>query len=164
MNKLVVCVSGLGLALGLSACSIKAAGGGGDAPAIPQEKVVKGPDLTGSWSSGCQQTEFGEYKTFDIVFTANVVSRKSATYSEAQCTSVQDTKTDNGTYKYLAANKDGSYNVQYRIPLGNGVSALPEEKILLDNGVLYVSDFALGDAVTKQKMVALHKVASVAGR
>jgi hypothetical protein len=163
MNKLVVCVSVIGLALGTSACSIKASGAG-DAPSVPQEKPVNGPDLTGSWSSGCQQTEFGEYKTFDIVFTSNVVSRKSSTYSDSQCASAQGNKTDSGTFKYIAANKDGSYNVQYKIPLGNGVSALPEEKVLLDNGVLYVSDFALGDAVTKQKMVALHKVPSIAGR
>ena len=75
-----------------------------------------------------------------------------------------DSKTEDGSFKYLEANKDGSFTVQYRFPIGNGASALPQEKVLLDNGVLYLSDYAIGDAVTKQMMVALRKVPAPASR
>ena len=76
---------------------------------------------------------------------------------DSTCQEIKSTKTEVGTYSFLEANKDGSYTMQYAFPIGNGIRVLPEEKVLLNNGVLYLSDYAIGDAVTRASMIALHK-------
>ena len=149
------------MSVGISACSLKTSTDEMPKFQPPAAKSVKGPDLTGTWSSGCQRSTFGEIKSFDVVFTTDTISRKNTTFSDTGCTRAIQSKTEVGTYKYLEANKDGSFTVEYRIPIGGGVSALPQEKLLLDNGVLYLSDYAIGDAITKEMMVPLRKAAMV---
>jgi hypothetical protein len=147
------------LSVGISACSVKATDDA-SVPGPSQQKTVAGPDLTGSWSADCGMTTFGEYKSFAVVFTTSTVSRKNTTYIDSTCQEIKSSKTEVGTYSFLEANKDGSYTVQYAFPIGNGIRVLPEEKVLLNNGVLYLSDYAIGDAVTRDSMVPMHKAST----
>lgn len=146
--------------LGLSACKAKVTGDGGDAPPPIEDKGINGPDITGQWASGCEvdlRTTSG-YRTIEIVFKDKSLSRRTRSFEDRQCSRMSNEKTDTGTFKYIAQEKDGAMVVEYKIALGNGWSQILKEKIVRENNLLYISDYQIGEAVTKAQMIPLKLV------
>lgn len=157
--NLFMSATAVALALTISACSVKM-DGGGEVPAVPEAKGIPGPNITGSWRSECiPDTLSANYKIIESTFRNSAVSRKTRYYRDYDCTRMSDEKTQNGTFKYISKDGDGSYTIEYRMDLGNGWHSLPKEKIVLDGDVLYISDFVIGQQVRKQSMYPMQKVA-----
>jgi len=146
------------LALALSACNVKLKGDGSSPP--PADKGIPGPDLTGTWLSNCNPDSMTNgYKMLEVTYRNNSVSRKSRSYADVNCTRMSNEKAEDGTFKFISASPDGSFTVEYRFPIGNGVHALPKEKVLLEGTTLWISDYVIGDTVTKAMMFQSKKVA-----
>jgi hypothetical protein len=147
----------LAAVVALSACNIKLKGK--DEPkGPPPEEKVEGPNIEGQWLSACESNfREGGYRVLDVTYGPATASRKSHLYHDIQCQQLSKTEVKEGTYKYTAANKDGSYTVEYRIPIGNGWFSLPKENILLENNTLFISDFVIGDGINKSLMVRMQR-------
>lgn len=138
----------------LAACAPKAKL---DTPAPVQDKGIPGPNIQGQWISDCEPSGSGSgYRVLDVTYGAEDVSRKAHSYHDNQCQHLAKTDVQAGTYKFIESHRDGSYTMEYRIPVGNGWSALPKEKVLLENDTLYLSDFVIGD-ISKSIMIPLKK-------
>ena len=158
-SLLVSSAAVLALSVALSACGVKV-DSAGDMPPIPENKGIPGPVITGTWRTDCiSDLMSSSYKMIESTFRNSSVSRKTQFYRDFNCTQMSDEKTQNGTFKYVAKDKDGSYTIEYRMDLGNGWHSLPKEKILLDGDILYISDFVIGQTVTKSAMFPMQKVA-----
>lgn len=156
--NLFMSAAAVALAFSVSACGVKVEGG--DTPVIPENKGIPGPNITGSWRSDCiPDTMSSSYKIIESTFRKSSVSRKTRLYRDYNCTRMTDEKTQNGTFKFIGKENDGSYTIEYRMELGNGWHSLPKEKVVLDNDVLYISDFVIGQDVRKQSMYPMQKVA-----
>lgn len=148
------------LALALTACNVKLKGSGDEANPPTEDKGVPGPDIAGTWLTGCNPDWMSNgFKMLEVTYRNNSVSRKSRSYADANCTRLSAEKVEDGTFKFLQAHPDGSFTVQYRFPIGNGVHALPKEKVLLENGILFISDYVIGDSIPKSVMFQSRKVA-----
>lgn len=142
--------------LAVSACNIKLKGDKSSPP--PENKGVPGPDLRGTWLSNCESNpRTAGYRTLDVTYTNSNVSRVENLYHDATCNLLSKTEVKSGTYKFIEALKDGSFTVEYTIPIGNGWSSLPKENVRLENGMLYLSDFVIGQGINKSMMVPLHR-------
>lgn len=144
-------------ALGFAACGVKVTPSGG-APAKVVDKGIAGPDISGDWASGCEADwRSNGWMTLEISYKEKTVSRRTRTFDDRQCTRLVSEKTEDGTFLFKEAYKDGGFALDYRIDLGNGITALPKEKVLLEGDTLYVGDYQVGEAVTKDMMIPLKK-------
>ncbi len=146
------------LVLMLLACNVKLKGSGDSPP--PVDKGIAGPDISGTWLSDCRADWMTSgYKMLEVTYRNKSTSRKSRSFADANCTRLSAEKVEDGTFKFVQVDPDGSYTIEYRFPIGNGIHALPKEKIILENTTLWISDYVAGQAVQKSLMFQLKKVA-----
>lgn len=142
----------------VSACSLKVSDKSGDNKGAPgPQKGVQGPNVEGHWMSGCEPAIGSGFRKLDVTFTGNQVVRNSNSYRDSRCTLKNDERTDMGTFIFLESHPDGTYTIEYTIPMGDGWSAMPQEKVLMIEDSLYISDFVIGDTVTKESMIQMKK-------
>lgn len=132
----------------LSACSAKIEGGSGDAqPAATEEPFthkIKGPDVEGQWSSDCVKEREDQYRQRKASFKENNILRSDIIYYDSSCTAIKQKYVTVGTYRWANVTNYGGYVVDYRFDLGNGVTQITGEEILIQGNLMYLSGFSVG--------------------
>lgn len=137
-KQLVLLVSFLGLA----ACSAKVEGIP-DAPPAPKQKP--GPNVQGKWSTGCvYDANFAEYRLRELTFKGSSVVRKDNLYTDSTCVTLAKQEEAHGKFSWGDKTSYGGYQIDYRFDLGNGWWQMTHEELLLENDVMYISDFYSG--------------------
>jgi len=131
----------------LGACSVKSKGGDNTPP--PQDKFrgktrVQGPPVEGAWSSSCVIDHYQSRK-WSIVFAGETFSRIQEVFSDQYCQTSKEKNIAAGVYIFSAIFTDGSFEISYAIDIGSGWTQFVEEKLLIESGVLYISDYRSGE-------------------
>ena len=140
-------------AVTMASCHASVSGGSSALPIDAQPQTwskdsVSGPDVTGAWSSACVASPFqsNQWRKMAIQFATDHVTHVYGEYSDAGCTTSTRLENYSGLFHYIAKNSDGTFEIEYRFDLKNGVSEIIEEKLLLANNQLFVSNFVYGDS------------------
>lgn len=140
----------------LAACSAKIDGGSpASAPAdyvhpqndgfFDSRPTLEGPSIEGHWLSGCHlKSETQTYRTFEFTVAAEKISRVEHLFEDSTCQNQKAEKSNSGRFRFIEKSTDGRLTVEYAFQQEN-VTVFPQEKILLQDGLLYISDFYIGD-------------------
>ena len=145
--SLAFATSAIATAMCTTACSVGAGDGGNPLPAVPHESFdnkVAGPALEGSWSSACK-ADFGtQFRQLKINFTGQKVIRSDNAYNDPNCLQLAYKSEQRGVYRYAANTPYNGFAVDYQFNIGNGVTQITGEELLLENNQLYLSQFKNG--------------------
>jgi len=150
----------------LAACSVTA--GNGEAPPAPNpdkfggKPRVAGPAVEGTWKSDCVK-DYYESRRWTMSFSGDAFSRSQETFSDTECKISKTPKTFAGTFIFSVAFADGSYEVNYAVDLGNGWTQFMDEKLMVANDSLYVSNFYSGESAPLVYTMPMKKQAAFAG-
>jgi hypothetical protein len=121
-------------------------------PAIP------GPNVEGDWSSGCSSGGFRTNRVVTLSFHGNSFAYTSTAYSDTNCHSAQSVDHRSGTFQFSQVNADGSYGIDYKY-FQNGTTYIYEQqKLLLVNLNLYISEFVFATNIQVNKNLPLTKL------
>lgn len=111
----------------------------------PKPAIV-GPLLEGHWISDCRLKPSGKvYRKFDLVVAGEQLTRTESRFTDSKC-QVSDSQTrDTGRFRFIDVYADTSYNIEYAFDLGDGKTIFPQEKILLADKKIFLSDFVIGE-------------------
>lgn len=128
------------------------------------EDKVTGPDVEGTWASLCTYDEGSQYNDKDsqyrvrkIVFDKNKVVRIDNTYFDKECRKIKTTSELKGVYRWGNVTSYGGYLVDYRFDLGNGITSITAEEVLIEKGVMYLSDFYIGFGSIDKSLPLFHE-------
>ncbi len=129
----------------MSACSVHSSS---DAPSVlPKEafdnKVV-GPNIEGAWTSNCFQDFGSKHRQFKAVFQGQNIVRSDSEFADKECTHLLKKSELKGVFRYSDKTSYGGYVVDYHFDLGQGITEITAEEILLENNSLYISGFMVG--------------------
>jgi hypothetical protein len=152
----------LGGALALVACSAKVESSKNpiQLPGIGEKATIPGPNIEGRWESQCSAAPAGGYRVLDVSINGDNVTRSDFRYKDSVCGQFVSYTAKNGTYRFVDKYSDGGYEVEYAFYAGQGATEYTEEKILLSNSVLYISDYMIGEKAKVLVNEPLHQVAT----
>ncbi len=129
----------------MSACSAKVSGG--DAPSVPPVapfgNKITGPVVEGSWSSQCVMW-FNSYHQRKMTFTGQQIFRVDNDYSDKDCTQLTNKDEVRGVFRWVDKTSYGGYSMDYRLDIGQGVTQITGEELLIENNLMYLSGFQVG--------------------
>lgn len=146
-KKIVRLMMVFGAMVAFSACSAKTDGGGGagPVPVEPFDNKITGPSVEGVWTSVCLLDSFEKkYKTKSAEFRGNTIKRTANLYEDRLCQKLSTKNELSGVFRWSDRTSYGGYVVDYKLDLGNGWTSATREEILVDDGTMYSSDFAVG--------------------
>jgi hypothetical protein len=153
-----------GLAWQVSACTAKIEGGGStDAPPslnrfTDSHATIQGPAVSGTWKSKCVEARFGTgSRQILVTYTKDHVQKIQTNYTDSNCKMLKGPTLTNGIYRFIDKDADGGYTVEYNLDLGNSVHSHTQEKLWLENDQLFLSDYAVGSAVSKSQSIAFDR-------
>jgi len=149
----------IGVALLVSACSVK--GGDNGAPLTSDpfngKTRIAGPQVEGEWASGCVLGSGGTHRQVAIKFQGGKFERVETDYSDSACLQSAKTTAFKGTFIFSKQNADNSYQIEYAIAMDNGWTQLTEEKLILENDDIFISEFQIGELATVNRQMPLKK-------
>lgn len=149
----------------LASCSAKVEGG--DAPAAPYDIFgskprVDGPAVQGKWESLCV-ADFSRSQKWTLTFESNGFSRVQETFEGQNCEKSKVKTTYSGLFIFSKQYTDGSYEINYAVSLGAGVTQFLDEKLLLEDDTLYISDMIPGELAAVIRSVPMRTPSSPEG-
>lgn len=135
----------LALALFFAACAPKAKVTTEGFTVGPFNHKVSGPDLNGTWASGCERDDWSSgFVMFNITFKDQTISRKETKFQDPKCTVQLSTLDRRGLYRYVAAYSAGIFELEYRINMPNGFYTTGENVSRSQNR-LWITDRRVGN-------------------
>ena len=137
------------VAMSLAACSAKVSSDGGagapapSAPAPFQDKV-KGPSLEGNWVSDCRSGYASDYYQLKYAIVSQKIHWEKNEFSDSACKIQTHHSEMDGEFRFSQKFANGSYELEYHFAIENGYS-ITGENVRLTEGVLFVSEFYLGE-------------------
>lgn len=135
---------------GLSACSVEMDGGSGkntpaNKPSAAFPHQIDGPVVEGVWTSACIYESFDSaYKIKRAEFKEQNIVRSANQYSDSSCTKLSKKDEVLGLFRWAKETGYGGFQVDYKLDLGGGWTSNSKEEILIENGLMHLSDFRVG--------------------
>lgn len=135
------------LTAGLMACEIKPELHPADPPPVePFNHKVTGPGLDGNWTSACEyDLKDSKYAIYNIVLKGQDITRTKTVYMDTKCQQGPVATTYKGQFRFFKSYDKGFFELEYKLDLGNGRTLFTAENIQLRNGMLFISDFYVGN-------------------
>jgi hypothetical protein len=147
MKHLIIILLAMG---GLSACSVETDGSGGggatpEAPKVAFPHQVQGPVVEGTWTSACIYDSLeSAYKIKRAEFKGQNIVRTTNLYADSTCTQLSKKDEVFGLFRWAKETGYGGFQVDYKLDLGGGRTSNSKEEILIENELMYLSDFRVG--------------------
>jgi hypothetical protein len=147
----------------LSACSAQIEGGGSAFDLAPpsfidEKPTIQGPEVEGHWQSDCHEAYARTYRRWSLSFRGGKVQRVERKYTDAKCLRPSEEVSYSGRFRFIDSYKDGGYNIEYAFDLGNGFTSYPQEKIVVRESNLYLSNYRIGEDASIMASEPLYRV------